>query len=199
MIGRLSGVIAEVNLDGTVIVDVGGVGYELHVPIGMRLVEGEEATLHVHTHAREDALVLYGFATGDDRRAFRALLGVSNIGPKSALAILGALDAHKLADAIAREDRAALKGIPGVGKKTIERIFLDLRDKLVAYGRAGKPRPNVQRARPAELTGPAETVIAALVSMGYRRGEAERALEGLDLSEERPIEEILRDALGALR
>lgn len=191
--------IAEVALDGTVIVDVGGVGYELHVPLGARLVEGEQATLHVHTHAREDALVLYGFPTDDDRRAFRALLGVSNIGPKSALAILGALDAHALADAIAREDRAALKGIPGVGKKTIERIFLDLRDKLIVHGRAGKPRPNVQRPRPVEPTGPGETVIAALVSMGYRRGEAERALEGLDLSEERPVEEILRDALGALR
>jgi len=192
-------VIADVGLDGTVIVDVGGVGYELHVPVGARLVEGEETTLHVHTHAREDALTLYGFATDDDRRAFRALLGVSNIGPKSALAILGALDAHELADAIAREDRAALKGIPGVGKKTIERIFLDLRDKLIAYGRAGKPRPNVHRPRTPELSGPAETVIAALVSMGYRRAEAERALDGLDLSAERPVAEILRDALGALR
>ncbi|MEM9073054.1 MAG: Holliday junction branch migration protein RuvA [Myxococcota bacterium] len=198
MIGRLTGKVADRGMDGTVILDVAGVGYELFVPVlaMSRLTEGDDATLHVHTHAREDVLALYGFETVDDRRAFRALLGVSNIGPKSALAILGALDAPQLADAIAREDRAALKGIPGVGKKTIERIFLDLKDKLLVYGKAGTPRPNVTKPK-ALPTGPLATVIAALVQMGYRRGEAERAVEGLD--ETRPVEELLRDALGALR
>jgi len=197
VIGRLTGVLAEIGLDGTVIIDVGGVGYEVFVPLGAGIDEGDEITLHVHTHVREDALALFGFRTDTDRAAFRALLGVYNVGPKSAMAILGALDAHQLADAIAREDRTALKGIPGVGKKTIERIFLDLRDKLFVGAKAGKARPNVHRPKPAP-EGPAATVIAALVQMGYKRVEAERAIESIEITD-KPVEEILRDALGALR
>ncbi len=198
MIGRLTGVLAEIGLDGTVIVDVAGVGYEVFVPLGASVSEGDPITLHIHTHVRAEALALYGFQTDTDRAAFRALLGVSNVGPKSAMAILGALDAHQLADAIAREDRTALKGIPGVGKKTVERIFLDLRDKLFVGAKAGKPRPNVQRPKPTTPEGPAATVIAALMQMGYKRFEAERAVESIELAE-KPVEEILRDALGALR
>ena len=197
MIGRLTGVLAEIGLDGTVIVDVGGVGYEVFVPLGAGMAEGDEITLHVHTHVREEALSLYGFRTDGDRAAFRALLGVSNVGPKSAMAVLGMLDAHQLADAIAREDRAAFKGIPGIGKKTIERILLDLKDKLLASPKAGKPRPNVQRPK-AVPEGPAATAIAALMQMGYKRFEAERAVESVEIAE-KPVEEILRDALGALR
>ena len=199
MIGRLQGEIAEVGLDGSVLVAVGGVGYEVHVPVGAlgRLREGEEATLYVHTHAREDALMLYGFASAEDKSAFRILLGVNGVGPRLAMAILGVLDAHELAAAVAREDRAALKGIPGVGKKTVERILLDLKDKLLVFGQGpGAPRPAV--AKPAATpTGPVAQVVAALVGMGYKPAQAERAVEGID-AEGKKVEALLREALSAL-
>ena len=115
MIGRLQGRVVERQLDGSILFDVAGVGYEVFVPLGSlgRLGEGE-LTLHIHTHAREDALVLYGFETTEDKYAFRSLLSVSSIGPKLALSVLSSLDADALARAIQSEDRAALKGISGV-------------------------------------------------------------------------------------
>src|SRR5690606_32894863 len=129
VIGRLSGSCVEHMEDGAVILEVGGVGYEIFVPLGAmgRLPSEGTITVQVHTHVREEAITLYGFATEEDKRAFRALLGVSSVGPKLALAILGRLDADALAEAIAREDKAALKGISGVGAKTVERIMLDLK------------------------------------------------------------------------
>src|SRR5690349_9870494 len=133
MIGRVRGVVAERGEDGSCVIDVGGVGYEIFVPLGTlgRLpLPPAEVTLHVHTHVREDALVLYGFASLDDRAAFRTLLGVAGIGPKMAIAILSALDASELAAAVQSGDTARLRGIPGVGKKTTERLVLELKDKL---------------------------------------------------------------------
>lgn len=197
VIGRLRGAVGAVQLDGTLIVDVGGVGYEVHVPLGTlgRAREGDELELHVHTHARETELALYGFPTAEDKHAFRALLGVSNVGPKLALAILGSLDAQALAEAVTRQDRGALKGISGVGKKTVERILLDLGGKLVA------PPPGLRAApvpRPVTLSGPKATVVGALVSMGYKRAEAERAVESLDDVKGESAEAMLRRALGAM-
>lgn len=195
MIGRLEGTVVEVPDDGTIVLDVGGVGYEVFVPLSslVRLRGGESLTLHVHTHAREDALTLFGFPTRADKGAFRKLLGVSNVGPKLALAILGTLDAHQLALAVSREDRAALKGIPGVGKKTIERILLDLKDKLVV-------RPGAAAASADAVPPPAEgtlgNVVQALVQMGYKRAQAERAVEGLD--PEQDVASALRQALAKL-
>ncbi|MEM1413721.1 MAG: Holliday junction branch migration protein RuvA [Myxococcota bacterium] len=198
VIGRLRGAVGAVQLDGTLIVDVGGVGYEVHVPLGTlgRAREGDEVELHVHTHARETELSLYGFPTAEDKHAFRVLLGVSNVGPKLALAILGSLDAQTLADAVARQDRAALKGISGVGKKTVERILLDLGGKLVAPPPGLRARAPEPRAVP--LSGPKATVVGALVSMGYKRPEAERALESLEEKAGESVESLLRRALGAM-
>jgi Holliday junction DNA helicase RuvA len=153
VIGRLRGAIVQQGLEGLVILEVGGVGYEVHVPLGTvgRLPDGGagEATLHVHTHVREDALILYGFDTPEDKAAFRALLTVNSIGPKLALAILSSLSAPELAQAIAREEKARSSGISGVGSKTVERILLDLKDKLLftptstATPRAAVKKPTV--------------------------------------------------------
>lgn len=202
MIGRLSGVIAEQSDDGAVVLDVAGVGYEVYVPLGAlgRLPRPpEQATLHVHTHVREDALVLYGFPTVADRDAFRTLLGVSSIGPKSALSIMSVLDAERLALAVTRGDKAAFKGIPGVGKKTVERLMLDLKDKLVAVAAAAGTRPTTDAPAPPPPTGPLATVAAALVQMGYKPAEADRAVAQLEGHEEgRPVEALLREALSVL-
>ena len=154
VIGRLTGRVAAQETDGVVVIDAGGVGYEVAVPVGtMGRVRPDEAgrvTLWIHTHVREDALALFGFADEGERAAFRALLGVSNVGPKIAVAVLGALPAAELATAIARQDLAAMKGIPGVGRKIAERLLLELRDKLhhvLATAPGGGARTDARQAR----------------------------------------------------
>ncbi|MCA9529601.1 MAG: Holliday junction branch migration protein RuvA [Myxococcales bacterium] len=218
MIGRLSGVVVEQGADGSVIFDVRGVGYEVFVPAGTvpRLGPAEvngappasgggrarEHVLHIHTHAREDALLLYGFATRADREAFRMLLTVTGVGPRLALAIIGALPADQLARVVARKERAAFKGISGVGRKLSERILLDLEGKLApAVGGSSADAPAPITPPPAPTTE-GEQVVGLLVQMGYRRGEAERAVQSLAVdaaaAEARGVERLLRDALGSL-
>ena len=190
----------EYGPDGSCLIEVGGVGYEVYVPTGAvgRIPEGP-VILSIHTHVREDALMLYGFATPDDRAAFRALLGVSSVGPKVALAILGAFRASELATVVAREDLAALKAISGVGKKTAERLILDLKDKLPKLGLTGAGAAPIASHTSTPPSGPYEEVVQALVGMGYRPAEAERAVQSISEGEaDRPIERLLRDALVAL-
>ncbi len=209
MIGRLSGTLVERAADGTCILDVGGVGYEVSVPLGTlgRLpAEGAPLTLFVHTHVREDAITLFGFASLDDRAAFRTLLGVASVGPKVSLAILSGLDARALARAVAGGDRNAFKGIPGVGKKIVERLLLELKDKLLvsasSAGTLAAPAATPARAAVRSANDPGALVVGALVQMGYKPAEAERAVARLaeqgDL-EGRPPEALLREALGQLR
>ncbi len=199
MIGRLTGTVVEESADGSVVLDVGGVGYEVHLPLGAlgRLGAGPTIVLHVHTHVREDAITLYGFGSLDDRAAFRVLLGVSGIGPKLALSILSTLDASALAVAIERGDKNAFKGISGVGKKTVEHLLVDLKGKLlVSPGAIGRPLP----ARPSAAAPSAEVVVALLVNMGFRRPEAEAAVAsfGEDALRDEPVDKLLRDALARL-
>ncbi|MGD8318094.1 MAG: Holliday junction branch migration protein RuvA [Myxococcales bacterium] len=200
MIGRLTGAIAQSEADGSVILDVHGVGYEVFLPPGtvgrLGLEPEQPVSLFIHTHVREDTLTLFGFATAQDRAAFRALLKVSSIGPKLALAILGALDAANLQDAIARQDKTAFAGISGVGKKTVERILVDLQDKLdfVTTGKTGVRL----RAVPSASASASDTVVGALVQMGYKRGEAEAAVGSASGASEDDVEGLLRAALSAL-
>jgi Holliday junction DNA helicase RuvA len=200
VIGRLTGIIVEQCLDGSCILDVSGVGYEVHVPLGAlgRLPQApERATLFVHTQLREDALTLYGFATDEDRSAFRTLISVTGIGPKLALGILSSLSAGELADAINRGDRNRFKGVSGVGKKLVERLVLELKDKLPTGG-ASVLRLPVRPSAPA-LGGALGTVHGALVQMGFKPAEADRAVEQIkdDASHKAP-EELLRAALAHL-
>ena len=201
MIGRLTGKVIAQEEDGAIVVDVAGVGYELTVPMGTlgRAKEEEgRTTFYVHTHAREDLLVLFGFATASDRVAFRTLIGVSNVGPKTAIAVLGALPASELAQAIAAKDVTKLTSVPGIGKKTAERLLLELRDKLaiadaVASTQASPPAPGAKLSSPAELT------VSALTRMGYRPAEAERAVNALgDKVAQMPLVEAVREALALL-
>jgi Holliday junction DNA helicase RuvA len=198
MISRLTG-IPSADDDGGLVVDVHGVGYELLVPLGTagRAAHDAEgrATFFVHTHVREDALTLFGFASEAERLAFRTLIGVSNVGPKTALAVLSALPAADLARAIAAKDIARLTAIPGVGKKTAERLVLELRDKLQALPAPAAGAAHV--AAPARAEGKnADLLSGALTRLGYRATEADRAIAALgDRVDAIPLAELVKEAL----
>ncbi|MBK9261823.1 MAG: Holliday junction branch migration protein RuvA [Polyangiaceae bacterium] len=201
MIGRLSGHIVEDSAEGVVVIDVGGVGYEVSVPLGAlgRASRDDSGivTLYVHTHVREDTFALYGFPSRDDRAAFRELIGVSNVGPKIAMAILGGLSAGELASVIARGEVARLVAVPGIGKKTAERLILELKGKLqaapVAAGKAAA------QAAPPAPEGQAELLAGALTRMGFRPAEAERAVTALGARvKTEPLGDLVRDALAVL-
>jgi len=201
MIGRLTGRVVAQEADGGVVLDVGGVGYELAVPLGTlgrsRSDDTGRVTLWVHTHVREDALALFGFADDTERAAFRSLLGVSNVGPKIAVAVLGALPAAELSRAVARRDLAAMTGIPGVGKKIAERLLLELRDKLPVPGPAGSASGS--DGRWGEAQGRGGRLRGALTGMGFKPNEADRAVAVLAEREtDAPFEDMLREALALL-
>lgn len=199
MIGKLTGRLAEENADGTAILDVNGVGYELTVPLGTigRASADPSAplTLFVHTLAREDALLLYGFATREDRDAFRVLISISNVGPKTAVSILSALSARELSTVLSRGETARLTAIPGIGKKTAERILLELKDKLIV---SSAPIGKTQSApSPAPVpAGKSELLHGALTRMGFRPAEADRALAALGARvENETLGDLVREAL----
>lgn len=201
VIGRLTGIIVEQTIDGACVVDVHGVGYEVYVPLGSlgRLpCAPDVATLHVHTQMREDSLTLYGFATLEDRSAFRTLLSVNGIGPKLALGIMSSMSAYELADAIQRGDKHRFKGVSGVGKKIVERLVLELKDKLT-FTASAPFTPARVAASASALPGPLSAVHGALVQMGYRPNEADVALQKIEpLAEGKATEQLLREALAVL-
>jgi Holliday junction DNA helicase RuvA len=184
---------------------VNGVGYELVTPIGTIGRASADAegrvTLFVHTHVREDQLSLFGFSSEGDRLAFRTLIGVASVGPKTAIAVLSALPAHELGQAIARKELSKLTSISGIGKKTAERLLLELKDKLTILQAAkpanGTPTGIAAAAAPPSSNG--ELLSRALVNMGYRSGEADRAIEllGPKLGE-LPLPDLLKEALAVL-
>jgi Holliday junction DNA helicase RuvA len=196
VIAHLRGQILEKN-PNRVVVDVGGVGYEVSVPLSTFYVVGEpgtSVTLRVYTHVREDTLALYGFATPLEQDLFQRLIAVSGIGPKLALAVLSGIEPADLMRAIERGDVARLTAIPGVGKKTAERIVLELKDRLprvqaaAAAGAAAAPEPSALR----------DDLLSALVNLGYHRPLAEKAvasaLEGVpEGGFERTLKQALRE------
>jgi Holliday junction DNA helicase RuvA len=176
-----------------IVVDVQGVGYDVLVPLSTFYGLGEpgsEIVLRIHTHVREEALALYGFATRLEQDLFERLIAISGIGPKLALAVLSGIEPPELIGAIERGDVARLTAIPGVGKKTSERIVLELKDRL--------PRP--QPAHAAAFDAPAlrDDVLSALMNLGYHRPLAEKAVEAAvratpDGDFERSLKHALRE------
>jgi Holliday junction DNA helicase RuvA len=198
VIGRLSGVVIDHGEDGSCVLDVGGVGYEVFVPLRSlaRLPVSAPATLHVHTHVREEALTLYGFASADDRVAFRTLLGVSGVGPKLALTVLSDLSAHELAHCVARGDKGRLEAISGVGKKTAARLLLELKDKLPVLGFAPSATPMPSAPM---LSDAATQACDALTNLGFSRAQAEAAVAKVSRGDAAtPVETLLRHALATL-
>jgi holliday junction DNA helicase RuvA len=161
----------------SVVVDCNGVGYELAISVATfteLAAEGKEVRLHVHTHVREDAFLLFGFAELAEKRLFEKLLTISGIGPKLAITVLSGISAERLVGAIRSGDHATLTKIPGIGKKTAERVVLELKDKLDDM--AGFTPAS---AAPSTLGGVAEDVISALVNLGYARPVAQKAVEAV--------------------
>jgi Holliday junction DNA helicase RuvA len=156
------------------VIDVGGVGYRISIPLSTfyRIGEpGDEVTLLTHTHVREDALALFGFLTATERSLFEKLIAVSGVGPRLANAILSGIEAPELVAALRSSDVARLTRIPGVGRKTAERLVVELKDKM-----QGLPGGEDAGTAPAPSTA-AEDLVSALVHLGYSRPEAERAVD----------------------
>lgn len=197
MIALLTGELAYKSLDH-VIVDVHGVGYRLSIPLSTYYALPETGTvrLHVHTHVREDAIALYGFLSAEEKELFGILLGVSGIGPKVALNLLSHSPAGELARAIVGADVKRLSALPGIGRKTAERLILELKDKL---SRAGALPAAPAGALPATVAAdPCDEVLSALVNLGYKDTSARKALESLEIAPGTGLEEILKAALKIL-
>ncbi|MEC5385126.1 Holliday junction branch migration protein RuvA [Uliginosibacterium sp. H3] len=192
MIGRLTGILLEKN-PPQILLDVNGVGYDVEVPMSTFYNlpgNGEKISLHTHLQVREDAHVLFGFGTLDERMAFRQLLKISGIGARTALAILSGLSVSELAQAVALQESGRLTKIPGIGKKTAERLLLELRDKLA------KALPGVADSVAAAAANPQSDIVHALLALGYNEKEAALALKSLpaDVS----VSEGIRAALKLL-
>jgi len=191
VIGYLEGSIRQLDAD-EVIVLAGGVGYRVHIPASTfyKLAGQATAALQIYTHVREDIIALYGFATADERFAFEKLISISGIGPKLAQNILSGIEPAELAEAIARADTRRLSSIPGVGKKTAERICLELRDKLIVTGEGKAPQ------QPAKASVD-DDVQSALVNLGYKGPSADSAVQAArkELGTEVEFSHLLRTAL----
>ena len=186
MIGHLDGRVLELQ-PGLVVLEAGGVGYEVHLPVSAHpfLLGRERAALFVHTHVREDQLALYGFPSRRERDTFRLLLSVSGVGPRTALALLSGLTPDELGAAVESEQWRRLAAAPGIGKRTAERLIVELKGKIEATAR--------------EAASPREDAVSALVNLGYPARAAEQAVS--DLLRARPemeLDELLRRALQAL-
>jgi holliday junction DNA helicase RuvA len=173
MIGQLRGTLAD-KRPNQVLVDVGGVGYLVHIPVSTFYALGElhsNVTLLIHTQVREDAISLYGFLSSREKHLFELLISASGVGPVLALKILSGMSVDDLVPAVRSGDLVRLTRIPGVGRKTAERMVVELRDKLAAM-----ESPETAR-QPAATTGTATDVVSALLNLGYEQHAAEQAVE----------------------
>jgi holliday junction DNA helicase RuvA len=197
VIAHLRGRIFE-KQPNRVVVDVDGVGYQVFVPLSTFYVVGEpggEIALRIYTHVREDALALYGFATLLEQALFERLIGISGIGPKLALSVLSGIEPLELVQAIDRGDVGRLTGIPGVGKKTSERIVLELKDRLPRIPRTAAGAA-LSETEPAPLR---DDLLSALVNLGYHRPLAEKAVaSALKAAPNAGFERTLKQALREL-
>jgi Holliday junction DNA helicase RuvA len=196
MIGFLRGIVLE-KAPERLLVDVHGVGYELRVPLSTFYQVGEagaEVALRVHTHVREDALQLFGFLTVLEQQVFEHLIGISGIGPKLAIAVLSGIEPADLVGAVQRGDVSRLTRVPGVGKKTAERIVLELKDRLDRVDMPAASQPAA--GAPSRVR---DDLLSALVNLGYHRAAADKALDAvLGAASDASFEQALRAALREL-
>lgn len=196
MIARLRGRLVS-KTPGELVLDVGGVGYLVQIPVSTfyRLGEpGSEASLLTYTHVREDTLALFGFLTGEEQELFELLIGVASVGPRLAINILSGIEAPELVEALRAGDVARLTRIPGVGKKTAERLILELKDKAQKLALAA---PAAAAVTPH--AAPEQDLVSALANLGYSRGEAQKGVErALQDGAGGRFEDLLRRALREL-
>jgi len=196
MIAHLSGKLLS-KQPNQVIVDVNGVGYEVHVPLSTFYEVGEigsQVQLRIYTHVREDTIALFGFKSAKEKLMFEQVTSISGIGPKLGITILSGMPVDELVAAIRQSNLARLTSIPGIGKKTAERLVVELRDKLA------KTVPTGEQTAAQSVPQPQEDVISALVNLGYAKPSAEKAVQAV-LSTSKPepaFEELLRTALRQL-
>ena len=198
MIALVRGKLAYKSIDH-VIIDVGGVGYRLSIPLSTfySLPETGEVSLFTHTHVREDALLLYGFLSIEEKNMFVILIGISGVGPKLAVNILSHIPTADLKRAIAEGDIKRLSGLPGIGKKTAERLVLELKDKVGPV--EGIPTSSDASTAVGTAAGAMlNDVISALVNLGYKENLARKVLESMELAPELTMEEALKGALKVL-
>ncbi|CAG0956666.1 Holliday junction ATP-dependent DNA helicase RuvA [Myxococcaceae bacterium] len=201
MIAWLEGLLRE-KTASRVVIAAGGVGYEAWIPVSTYAAlpdEGKTVALHVHTHVRDDAIVLYGFSTSLERTTFELLLRTSGVGPRLAIGLLSGLEPERLLDALRKGAVATLRAVPGVGPKMAERLVVELRERaaeLVA-GLAEAPAGSGGSPRDAAAVDPAEEALSALLNLGYPRAQAQRAVEEslASLGPGTSLERVLRDAL----
>ena len=184
----------------SLVVDVQGVGYEVFIPLTAyyQLPEcGATIALFIHTHLREESLKLFGFLNAEEKQMFELLIRISKVGPKIALAILSGMTAQDLTQAVFNNDISTLNTIPGVGRKTAERLALELKDKLSEMNL--QPQTTAAAAGNAPGNGLRDDAVSALVNLGYKKAQAEQALRKVWRDEVRPsLEELIRDSLNCL-
>ncbi|HEX5033853.1 MAG TPA: Holliday junction branch migration protein RuvA [bacterium] len=197
MIAYLQGTLAEVGTDYAVVL-TGGVGYLVFLPKNVLLslpLPGSEIEFKIHTVVREDNISLYGFKRSSEKELFLKLIQVSNVGPKLALTIMSGLPVEDLAAAIRGEDLVRLTAIPGIGKKTAERLIVELKDKVLAWLGHGETAMEIHPSAPTSLS---EEATSALMNLGYTRQEAQKALKSIPKGAELPLEKLVREGLKAL-
>jgi Holliday junction DNA helicase RuvA len=195
VIAQISGTLAQ-KIPGEIIVDVGGVGYQVLIPLNVfyQLPEiGGAINLQIHTHVREDALQLFGFNDFAEKQIFLLLIGVSGIGPKLAINILSGIPAEELARALREGDQVRLVAIPGVGRKLAERMIVELKDKLATLAPAG-----AESAKPEGASQLMLDAVSALVNLGYKRAEAEKMVREVLKKGDRSLENVLKESLRLL-
>jgi Holliday junction DNA helicase RuvA len=198
MIALIKGILVHRSPE-QVVVDVGGVGYRLFIPLSTFYKlpeEGEAVRLHAHTAVRDDAIHLYGFLSTAEKILFEKLISVSKIGPRIGLNILSRMPAEELRTYLIRGDAVKLSSIPGVGRKTAERMILELRDKMAAE--AAPSQAGEAPGMSDEEAGVMEDVLMALVNLGYKKKDAERALKAVRDGGERDLESLIRKSLARL-
>ena len=197
MITYIRGILEGMEED-KVIVDVGGVGYGIYMAgtaMGRLPALGKEVKIHTYLHVKEDLMQLYGFLTRDELRVFRLLIGVSGIGPKGGLGILSALGPDDLRFAVASNDVKAIQAAPGIGKKTAEKLILELKDKLSMPDLDHYAALEDTSAVSAATGGIQQDAVSALVALGYGNTEALKAVRRVELTEGMNVEDVLKQAL----
>lgn len=198
MYAYIKGILAEITEDA-IIVENQGIGYEIAVPgqvFDYLPSVGEEVKIYTCHYVREDAILLYGFLTKEDVRIFKMLIGVSGIGPKGALAILSVLSTDDLRFAILGDDAKAIAKAPGVGAKTAQRVIIELKDKLSLEDAFEQKLANqAQKAELNPAVGVKNEAILALTSLGYSQSEALKVLQGIEISPDDQVEDVLKMAL----